>query len=138
MKSSASLVGTCCVCALLAGCSGGEAKRYAVSGEVTFRDRPLETGGITFLPENESTGASGGAAIKDGRYEIPAKNGLPAGRYKVMITSADAKAPPDPDALPGPAGPLPRDRIKPKYNVQTTLTAEVKADGKNTFDFIVD
>jgi hypothetical protein len=125
--------------ASLTGCAGGGgAKRYAVSGEVKWRSQPLDKGGITFLPADPSLGASGGAMIKDGRYSIPAKDGLLPGRYKVMISSADPSKAADPDALPGPSGPLPKDRIEPKYNAETVLTAEVKAEGPNTFNFDVD
>jgi len=127
-----------CLVASLAGCAGGEAKRYAVSGVVKWRGKPLNQGAITFLPEDPALGSSGGDMIKDGRYSIPAKQGLLPGRYKVMITSVDSKNKvPDPDALPGYL-PVPKDRIQPRYNTRTTLTADVKAEGKNTFDFEVD
>jgi hypothetical protein len=133
--------GFLCACAAvagMAGCADGGPKRYAVSGEVKWRGKPLDQGGVIFLPEDPSLGSSGGANVKDGRYSIPAQNGLLPGRYKVMITSADPGKAPDPDALPGPAGPLPKDRVNPKYNAQTVLTAEVTAKGPNTFDFNVD
>jgi len=127
-----------CLVASLAGCAGGEAKRYAVSGVVKWRGKPLDQGAITFLAEDPALGSGGGDMIKDGRYSIPAKQGLLPGRYKVMITSVDPKNQvPDPDALPGYL-PVPKDRIQPRYNTRTTLTAEVKAEGKNTFDFEVD
>jgi hypothetical protein len=75
--------------------------------------------------------------IKDGQYRIEAKEGLLPGRYKVMVTSVDPKnQTPDPDSPPGYL-PVPKDRIQPKYNTQTTLTAEVTAEGKNSFDFEV-
>jgi hypothetical protein len=122
----------------MAGCAADGPKRYAVSGEVKLRGQPLDHGAVTFLPEDPALGANGGAVIKNGRYSIPAQNGLLPGRYKVIITSADRSGVIDPDALPGPAGPLPKDRINPRYNAQTTLTAEVKADGPNTFNFDVD
>jgi hypothetical protein len=133
-------LGLLCVFAViagLAGCDGGP-KRYAVSGEVKWRGRPLDHGAIIFLPEDPSLGASGGAMIKDGQYNVPARDGLPPGHYKVMITSADPSNAPDPDALPGPSGPLPKDRVNPKYNAQTILTAEVTAEGPNKFNFDVD
>ncbi len=61
------------------------------------------------------------------------------GKYKVMITSVDPNSQElDPDAPPGPAGPLPKDRVASKYNDKTILTAEVTADGPNKFDFDVD
>jgi len=135
------IFGYLCACAVvagLAGCGDSGPKRYAVSGEVKWRDKPLDHGGIVFLPEESSLGSSGGAVIKDGRYSIAAKGGLLAGRYKVMVTSADPSKAPDPEALPGPAGPLPKDRINPKYNAQTVLFAEVTAQGPNKFDFAVD
>ena len=134
--------GFLCACALFAGLSGcadgGGAKRYGVSGEVKLNGKPLDQGAVVFLPEDSSLGASGGAVVKEGRYSIPAKNGLLPGRYKVMVTSADPSKAADPDALPGPAGPLPKDRVKPKYNAQTVLVADVKAEGPNTFNFEVD
>ena len=135
------LLGLLCACAVVAGpagCTGGGAKRYAASGEVKWRGQPLDHGGITFLPEDPSLGASGGAMIKDGRYNVPARDGLLPGRYRVMINSADPSKAPDPDALPGPSGPLPKDRVKPKYNAQTVLTADVTAEGPNVFNFDVD
>jgi hypothetical protein len=127
----------CAVAAGLAGCGGGP-RRYGASGVVKWQGRPLDQGAITFLPLDPAQGSSGGALIKDGRYSIPARQGLLPGRYKVTVSSADPRKAPDPDAPPGPAGPLPKDRVKPKYNSQTELTAEVRAEGPNTFDFEVD
>jgi hypothetical protein len=122
----------------LAGCDGGGSRRYAVSGEVKFQGKPLDQGAITFVAQDPSLGSGGGAQIKAGHYDIPAAHGLLPGKYRVMITSATPGAAPDPDAPPGPSGPLPKDRIKLKYNAQTTLTAEVTAAGPNTFNFDVD
>src|SRR5438876_1915524 len=141
MKKFRTLIGYFCACAVLsglAGCGDSGPKRYAVSGEIKWRGKPLDHGGVIFLPDDSTLGSSGGAVIKDGRYSIPAKGGLLAGRYKVMVTSADPSKAPDPEALPRPAGPLPKDRISPKYNAQTILFAEVTAQGPNTFDFAVE
>jgi hypothetical protein len=128
----------CIVAVAISGCAAGEAKRYAVSGMVKWQGKPLDQGAITFLAEDPALGTSGGDMIKDGHYSIPASQGLLPGRYKVMVTSADPKNKiPDPDSLPG-FLPVPKDRIQPKYNTQTTLTADVKAEGQNTFNFDVD
>jgi hypothetical protein len=138
-RSLLGFLGACAAAAALAGCAGNSGpRRCAVSGEVKWRGQPLDQGAITFLPDEPSLGSSGGALIKEGRYSIPAQNGLLPGRYKVLVTSADRKGVIDPDALPGPAGPVPKDRVNPKYNAQTTLTAEVKAEGPNTFNYDVD
>jgi len=122
----------------LTGCTGGTAKRFAVSGSVKFKGKPLDQGTIFFVSEDRNLGSDYADMIKDGTYSIPAAKGLLPGRYKVVISSVDPKnAAPDPNSLPG-YQPVPKDRIQPKYNNQTTLTAEVKADRENTFDFEVD
>jgi hypothetical protein len=126
----------CIVIVGVFGCADGKPKRYSVSGDIKWQGKPLDQGGITFLGEDLALG-TGWASIKDGKYSIPAKEGLLAGRYKVMVASADPRnKAPDPDSPPGYL-PVPKDRIQPKYNTQTTLTAEVKAEGQNTFNFEV-
>jgi hypothetical protein len=118
------------------GCADGRPRRYGVSGQVHWQGKLLDQGAITFLGENPALG-TGGAMIQDGQYRIPAEQGLLAGRYKVMITSGDAKnRVVDPDSPPGYL-PVLKDRIQPKYNAQTVLTAEVKAEGNNAFNFDV-
>jgi hypothetical protein len=142
MNHLRSVTGLFCACALVIGPCGCDAgpKRYGVSGEVKYQGKPLNHGGIIFLPADPTSGAdSGGGNIKNGKYAILAKEGLLPGKYKVMITSVDPNTKEtDPDAPPGPAGPLPKDRVAPKYNRDTILTAEVTADGSNKFDFSVD
>src|SRR5262245_5232751 len=140
MHSHRSLLGLLCVCAAvarLAGCAGGAAERRPLSGEHEGQGEPRHQGAHNFLPEDPALGTSGGALIKDGRYSIPASQGLLPGRYKVTVSSADPKKAVDPNADPGAPGPVYKDRVQPKYNINTILTAEVKADGKNTFDFEV-
>jgi hypothetical protein len=129
----------CCVLAVgFCGCADSGPKRYAVSGMVTWQGKPLDHGSITFLAEDPSLGSGGGDMIQDGRYSIPAKQGLLPGRYKVSISSADPRdKAPDPDSPPGYL-PVSKDRIAPKYNTKTTLTADVTPQGQNTFDFDVD
>jgi hypothetical protein len=131
------LVCVCIVAVGICGCADAGAKRYAVSGEVKWKGKPLDWGAITFLSEDPAMGSGGGAMIKDGQYSIPAKQGLLPGRYKVMVSAVDSKNKViDPDSPPGYL-PVPKDRIQSKYNSQTTLTADVKAEGKNTFNFEV-
>lgn len=131
------LLCVCLVAAGMCGCADSRPKRYAVSGEVKWKGKPLDQGAITFLAEDPALGSSGGAMIKDGQYSIPAAQGLLPGRYKVAVSAVDPKNPaPDPDSPPGYL-PVPKDRIQPKYNTQTILTADVKAEGMNTFNFEV-
>lgn len=131
------LLGVCLVLAGLVGCLDSKPKRYGVSGEVKWQGKPLDQGGIVFVAADPTLASGGGDMIRDGRYSIPAKEGLLPGRYKVIITSSDPKnKAPDPDSPPGYL-PVSKDRIQPKYNSQTILTAEVKAEGPNTFNFEV-
>ena len=133
--------GLLCCCLLVVGvcgCADSGPKRCAVSGIVTWKGKPLDQGVITFLAEDSALGSGGGDMIKDGRYNIPAKQGLLPGRYKVIISSADPRdKAPDPDSPPGYL-PVAKDRIALKYNTKTTLTAEVTPQGQNRFDFDVD
>jgi hypothetical protein len=126
-----------CFLVCLAGCAGGAVKRCGISGTVKWMGKPLDQGAILFLAEDPALGSGGGAMISNGQYSIPAKQGLLPGRYKVSVSSADPKKALDPNADPGAPGPVYKDRIQPKYNTNTILTADVKADAKNTFDFEV-
>jgi hypothetical protein len=136
LRSPARLLGLCLVLIGICGCADGRPKRYEVSGQVNWHGKPLDQGAITFLGVDTALG-TGGAMIQDGQYRIPAEQGLLPGRYKVMITSSDPKNKvPDPDSPPGHL-PVPKDRIQPKYNVHTTLTADVQAEGRNRFNFEV-
>jgi hypothetical protein len=74
----------------LAGCGDSE-KAYAVSGKVTVGGAPLTAGTVTFVPEGAAkTAGNPMTTIKsDGTYTMAGKNnrGLPAGRYKVAVTT---------------------------------------------------
>jgi hypothetical protein len=62
--------------------------RYTVSGTVTYRGKPVESGSITFTPNDMQTGRSAGGTITDGKYSLttltPDDGALP-GQYKVSI-----------------------------------------------------
>jgi hypothetical protein len=78
----------------VAGCSDdGLSKRYAVSGDVTYNGKPVESGSISFYPagggvNSEARGASG--VIKDGHYSlstIGGEDGVIPGDYLVGISA---------------------------------------------------
>lgn len=117
---------------LLAGCGDSGPKRYGVSGTVKFKGEPIKYGTITFRAEN---GATGGAEVKDGKYEMPGAAGLPEGKYRVAITYPDPKVPaPRADEPPGPATQA-REMLPAKYNDKTELTAEIKPQSVNDVSF---
>jgi len=122
-------VATC----LLTGCGSSVDGRYGVSGTVTFKSAPLDTGAIEFVSNDGSQ--QSGATITNGAYSIPAGKGLKPGKYKVKITSTDGAAaaagPPGPESM-GAAG---KEKLPPEYNSATTQSVEVTSSGANTFDF---
>jgi hypothetical protein len=120
-----------------AGCggSGDHYNRHAISGVVMLDGQPLSSGNIIFYPEQQGPVVSGGH-VSDGKFEIPKKQGLPAGSYKVSITSSQAIQsnsknpeelvinPPDVKSL-----------IPKKYNTETTVVSKVEDTLKNVFTY---
>ena len=116
---------------LLIGCSN-EPKLYPLSGKVLYKGAPVKFGAIDFRSED---GATTGAQIVDGKFDIPKISGLPVGSYRVAISYPDPKIPPPSgNAPPGEALPN-REMLPKKYNDQTELTAEIKAQAVNEIVF---
>jgi hypothetical protein len=120
------------------GC-GRSDNRQAFSGTVTLDGKPLDQGTVEFVPV--AKGLLSGGVIASGKFDVPADKGLTPGTYTVRVYSADA---PSGDAsnadagAPGAGGyPMAKDRIPPKYNSESTQTAEITARGKNRFSFEV-
>jgi len=123
----------------LTGCGGAsdDLPRKSVSGTVTLDGAPLKAGSIAFDPENvPQNPVSVGAVITEGAYSIPGDGGPTPGTYRVSIRAGDAGDAGDAAEAPG-ATPKARAKepIPPKYNENTELKAEVKAEGSNTFKF---
>jgi len=116
----------------LAGC-GPKTNRQPVSGRVAFDGQPLEQGSIQFILA-EPAGMAGGARIDQGSYSLPGLQGLEVGKYKVSISSPEIKPPGTGDPMQN-RDPSNRERIPVRYNTRTELTAEVIAEGPNSFDF---
>ncbi len=136
---------------IAAGCGGGDGlPRRAVEGTVTYAGKPVEDGLIQFLPANASAPGmvAGGAVIEQGKYAIEGEKGLVPGTYLVTISASPPPSSPgtplrtdnptNPGEPPGPApAPPPADLIPAKYNTQSKLTVEIKADGEPV-DFKLD
>lgn len=114
--------------------------RLPFSGTVTLDGEPLPKGYFYFEPKAGQPTQSGGM-IADGKFDVPTNAGAAPGLYSVAIFSG-AEAPPN-NFEPGTpeyeaaAMRAPGEQIPPKFNVNTTLTAEVKSDGENVFKFEV-
>ncbi len=131
LRTSWLVLGVLCV----AGCGGASDGRQAISGSVTLNGAPLEQGTIEFASVDGSQQSGGG--ITNGKYSVPAEQGLLPGKYVVRISSTEEANPGAPLGPPGPEAETVQNKqlIPPEYNTQSTLTAEVTEDGDNQFDF---
>lgn len=129
----------CLLAVLGSGCggSGDNLPRQPVTGTVMYDGQPLKEGRINFTPSdpNMKDPVFGGAPIKDGKYTIDKETGLVPGKYNVAISGASSEV--EGGDAPGSAKGLPKELLPAKYNVQSSLTADIVA-GNNTVDFKLD
>jgi hypothetical protein len=95
---------------------------------------PLAEGSIVFFPAQRGPVVSG-VPVKEGRFEIPAAQGLPAGSYKVAVTAAEpvsTKGMSAEELMEHPPGA--KSLIPAKYNSSTTLEFEVNDVAENVCD----
>lgn len=107
--------------------------RQPITGTVTFQGSPLASGSIEFAPQGQGVQTSGGAVIKDGKYEIDAEHGLPAGKYLIRISAADGDA--AVEAMPGDSSEVAEELIPASYNTESEHVVDVVESGPNKFDF---
>jgi len=97
------------------GCGSSGPVMGRVSGNVTFRGKPLEKGTVTFIAtDGERPNATG--TIQDGYYALQTTepgDGAVVGEYKVAVSDID----PDKfnSALPGAPAKPPRSGLPKKY-----------------------
>ncbi|MGE3818396.1 MAG: hypothetical protein AB7I30_03100 [Isosphaeraceae bacterium] len=124
--------------AVLTGCGGGatdDFPREAISGKVSLDGKPLDSGSISFDPDgNQPHPVSVGAPIVGGFYSISKADGPTPGTYRISIYGGGGGGPPEGEA-PGMPPKATKDPVPAKYNAQSTLKAEVKSGGTNSFDF---
>ena len=117
----------------LSGCDRGPS-RIPVQGVVTYKGNNLANGWITFVPADAEKGTQESARITDGKYELPAANGLMPGSYRVAITATEAAATPAPNVPPG-APKRGKDVLPDEFNRDSDLSIDVPATGQRDFDF---
>ncbi len=124
---------------LLIGCGDTSDGREAISGKVTLKSQPLDSGMIQFLPTGNDQSTASGAIITNGSYSIPKDKGLKPGTYKVLIssgepgTAAEEQAPGDSSQRT-----VAKERIPAKYNAESKEIIEVKKGGPNQFDYAIE
>jgi hypothetical protein len=91
-RIAAMLAGTVLLVILGCGDDTGLAKRYPVTGRVTYKGEPVKKGIITFTPDDPG-GRSATGTIEDGNYALTTmadRDGALPGSYKVSITAREA------------------------------------------------
>lgn len=129
---------------LLAGCGGGadnSPPRAAVSGTVLLDDQPLKKGVVNFIPTGETKGPMTTAPVENGKYSLSEELGPLVGTHRVEIESRDSGgvAMDDEQAIQR----LKQQGVKrlqvvkvpAAYNTRSQLTATIKAETENQFDF---
>lgn len=132
--SQRALLMACGFCLLvLAGCSKNH--RQSLEGTVTLDGKPLSEGSIALQPQPGTQGPSAGGKIVDGRFTIEPDRGTFAGIFRVEITASRKTGRQVKNHMTGELGDEFGQFLPARYNEQSELTADVKADGKNQFEF---
>lgn len=120
---------------LMCGCGSGSDRPelQPVEGTVTLDGKPVNGATVLFQPANGRP--SKGVTDESGQYELiyrPGVEGAVLGTHKVSIsTYREAR----PDAEDPALQAEQKETIPAQYNVNTTLTAEVKADNSDPINF---
>ncbi len=119
---------------LASGC-GGSADRQALQGTVTLDNQPLEQGAIRFIPTTGTAGPSAGCEIKAGKFDVQADKGVLPGSFRVEITASRKTGRKTRDRVSGEMTDMFAQYLPPQYNRNSTLTADVKGGGDNSYEF---
>lgn len=130
---------------MLSGCGRQTGPvRFAVEGTVTLDGQNLAAGVIRFIPAEGNSGPAAGAVIKDGVYKLAEGEGPIIGRQRVEIEAtnhlgfeADDEQAYASAVTERKGKPLPENPVPDKYNRQSTLVADIKADDINKNDFVL-
>lgn len=117
---------------LAGGCGESAGGKLGISGNITLSGQPLDEGAIIFEPQasGSTSGSPAYAVIANGKYSIPAGQGLDPGTYVVRISAPQVAAI---SGEPGEPLPAAKDRVGPEFNTNSTLTFDLQA-GSQTFD----
>ena len=121
----------------LVGCGGGD-DRFRLEGSITLDGEPLTTGGISFRPQRGTRGPTAGGRITDGKFFVEPAKGTFAGTFRVEIISSRKTGQKVMDNVMGTMADEYKQIIPVRYNRQSELTAEVKKDGPNKFEFALE
>jgi len=126
---------------LCAGC--GEKSRISkvvVSGQVTYKGQPIQSGDIRFDPIPGTAGPVSGAKIIDGRYKVTGRGGVPVGEHLVRIRGYHTENSGEGDLMSKPSSKASGGQYIPAdYNEQTKTFATITgAESEETHDFALE
>jgi len=114
------------------GC--GSSGLVSVKGKVTYNDKPVTGGTITFAAEDKASAY--GEILPDGSYSLMTEkpgDGATPGAYKVFVVAMQDQG----DLMPEDRNPLPAPMVPAKYTslATTDLTADVESGKDNEINF---
>ena len=119
---------------LIAGCGDNQVR---IRGNVTLDGKPIDTGAISFIPDDLSKGQTAGASITLGEFQVVGNNLPPPGLYRVEIRGQKKTGKQIPAGSPSPPGTMLEETIEAvpaKYNHNSELKQELKT-GDNNINF---
>ena len=106
------------------GCTA-EPPRFAVDGLVMLDDTPLDRGTIVFRAK-EGTVPDSRLPVVDGRFALPAEQGIPAGDYHVLIVKPEPELEEVAEAMSrGEPSPLTGMKVPLRYSDSGALAATI-------------
>ncbi len=130
---------TICFAAFLAnlalGCSNASKGLGKIHGNVTLDGAPLVEAQIRFFAIDGGVGTDG--KVVDGLYDIPAREGMSAGKYRVEFSSEKktGKKVPDRDGGPGDVKDEVLEGLPAKFNQKSTLQIDFDPSQTKPFNF---
>jgi hypothetical protein len=118
------------ICCAASGCGKSSIDRFDLTGQVTFRGRPVPKGYMIFAPDRDKGNGGPGskAGILDGRYATMKGQGVIGGPHVVSIVGTDGIPFDQGEGVMNPMG----RPLFPEYKAHVDLPKE-----SGTFDFEV-
>ncbi len=117
------------------GCSNASKDLGKIHGKVTLDGAPLVEAQIRFFAIDGGVGTDG--KVIDGHYDIPAREGMSAGKYRVEFSSEkkSGKKVPDRDGGPGDMKDEIVEVLAAKFNQKSTFYIDYDPSQIKPFDF---
>ena len=125
---------------IVSGCGGSDGlDRLHIKGTVKVNGAPLESGRISFLPTEGTSGPATGTVIESGQFEIPLAQGPVQGKHRIEIMAVrptgqkirEGSGSENPDALVEEV----EQYIPQKYNQKSELTADLNESNAQSVEF---